>query len=358
MSDYRDFVESIPTDARVSPPLSGDDLLPPVEPPNAGFIIQLFVVPALIVLVIVSVWLMLGWLVHHTTMGPEKLIRGLEQGSSVARWQRASELADMLRNDRFIEFRHSEESAASLARILDREIDGGASGGGMQEGDVTLRLFLARALGEFQVNEGIETLLRAATTERDPAEQVVRQHAIQAIAVRAHNLQQLDPPQELTHPELESTLATLAEDEDPQIRLRAAYALGRLGTPASIERLEIMVDDPHANTRYNAAVALAERGNARAIETLAEMLDLEELAGVPPESNVQDLAFKRALVVTNALEGVDALARQNPSADFTPVVESLERLVAADEETLAQAQILRGVVIEARRMLKLLPPTE
>ena len=43
---------------------AGDDLLPPVEPPSAGFIIQLFVVPALIVLVIVSVWFTFSWLVR------------------------------------------------------------------------------------------------------------------------------------------------------------------------------------------------------------------------------------------------------------------------------------------------------
>src|SRR5439155_23866789 len=38
------------------PPL-GEELLPPVEPPSARFIIQLFVVPALIVALIVAVWL-------------------------------------------------------------------------------------------------------------------------------------------------------------------------------------------------------------------------------------------------------------------------------------------------------------
>ena len=35
-------------------PATGDDQLPPVEPPSAGFIIQLFVVPALIVMLVGS----------------------------------------------------------------------------------------------------------------------------------------------------------------------------------------------------------------------------------------------------------------------------------------------------------------
>jgi hypothetical protein len=44
-----------------SPPrdgLSPDDALPPVEPPSAGFIIQLFVVPGIIVVVVVMIWVM------------------------------------------------------------------------------------------------------------------------------------------------------------------------------------------------------------------------------------------------------------------------------------------------------------
>ena len=94
------------------PPMpAGDDLLPPVEPPSAGFIIQLFVVPALIVLVIVAVWLTFTWLVRRTT--PEAIVQGLEHGPSVARWQRASELADMLRNERFAEFKRNAKAPAT-----------------------------------------------------------------------------------------------------------------------------------------------------------------------------------------------------------------------------------------------------
>jgi hypothetical protein len=34
--------------------------LPPVEPPTAGFIVQLFVLPAVIVAVVIVVWLLFG----------------------------------------------------------------------------------------------------------------------------------------------------------------------------------------------------------------------------------------------------------------------------------------------------------
>ena len=189
--------------------VAGDDLLPPVEAPSAGFIVQLFVVPALIVLIVVSVWVMFSWLVHRTTMRPEDLIDGL-QGSSVARWQRASELADMLRSERFADFQSSSAAAAKLAAILDREIDAANSDGGMDEQAVTLRYFLCRALGEFRVVDGTDVLIKAATTNRDPEEQIVRRGAIQAIAIRAFNLSHLQPPRPSSDSELEASLFRLA----------------------------------------------------------------------------------------------------------------------------------------------------
>ena len=162
---------------------SGDDLLPPIEPPSARFIIQLFVVPALIVMLVVGVWIVVSWLVHRTTMRPEDLIEGLES-ASVARWQRASELADLLRNERFTEFRNNGKAATQLAAILDREVDAAEAGERMDEQSVTLRYFLARALGEFRVDEGTDALLKAATTSRDPREAIVRRGALEALAIR------------------------------------------------------------------------------------------------------------------------------------------------------------------------------
>src|SRR6186997_348175 len=121
MSDSSLF-SSEPQKIQSRPPL-GEDLLPPVEQPSARFIIQLFVVPALIVVMIVAVWLAFNWLVRSTELGPEQLIQGIQQGPNVARWQRARELADLLQDKRYPEFRHSHKSAADLARMLDRELD-------------------------------------------------------------------------------------------------------------------------------------------------------------------------------------------------------------------------------------------
>jgi HEAT repeat protein len=152
-------------------------------------------------------------------------------------------------------------------------------------------------------------------------------------------------------------LLRLADDDVPQIRSDTAYALGKLGTPAAIEQLETMVDDPDADTRYNAAVALAHHGNTRATETLAEMLDPEESAGIRGEATEQDRAFKRAVIVSTAIEAAQQLARANTDADLSIVVEALQRLADADAETLAQAQLPPRAASAARQALKTLSKT-
>src|SRR5947209_338871 len=71
--------------------------LPPVQPPSAKFIVQLFVVPALIVLgVLIPVVL----LVRGCAKSPEELITDLHSANSDVRWRAAEQLAQMLPRDR------------------------------------------------------------------------------------------------------------------------------------------------------------------------------------------------------------------------------------------------------------------
>jgi HEAT repeat protein len=198
----------------------------------------------------------------------------------------------------------------------------------------------------------------AATTDRDPREAIVRRGALQALAIRAFNLSQEDPPRSLADPQLEPTLYQLAGDENPLVRSETAYVLGQLGTPASLARLEQMVDDPHADTRYNAAIALAQHGNAAAMATLAEMLDPDEMSSVREEPSEPAQFGKRSLIVTNALGAVEQLARENPQANFQPVIEVLERIVAAEPADLERARFHPTIVPRAKKTLGLLTPEQ
>jgi hypothetical protein len=334
------------------PPL-GEELLPPVEQPSAKFIIQLFVVPLLIVMSMVGIYLTFTKLLSGTTVGSDKLIEGIANGPSVARWQRAKELADRLQNKGYADLRRNQERATQLAQILDRELQRPTGGKDEQE-EATLRFFLAKALGEFDVEEGTDVLLTAATTNRAASDALVRQGALEAIAVRAHNLPRLDPPRELTDPDLEPTLLRLAGDEDPAIRHRTVFALGKLGTPAAIEMLRVLVDDLDADTRYNAALALAHRGDLRSAATLAEMLDIGELAKEVEASKDQDLSAKNTVILASAIDAAHALARQNPAADLSQVTTALDELAHADATTFDAARVPRRVASDAEHALAML----
>jgi HEAT repeat protein len=283
------------------------------------------------------------------------LIEGVESGPSVARWQRASELADMLHNKRYASLRRDHQAASHVAQVLDREIDGSKDGHDGQEA-ATLRYFLARALGEFEVPEGTDTLLRAAETKRSPDDELVRHGAIEAIATRAYDLQKLDPPEQLSNPEVDPTLIRLSGDEDPTIRSSATYALGQLGTPEAIKRLEVLVNDPDADTRYNAAVALAHRGNTKSSDTLAEMLDVVELTKADSKTDDDKANFKAAVIVGSALDASHALARQNPDADLSVVTKAIQDFSKTDPQKLREANIPPRLVSDAEHILHLLKP--
>jgi len=59
--------------------------LPPVEPPGAGFIVQLFLVPGVIVVVVVVIWVLFNWLAQKGN-DRDAFVRALSRNNE-ARWQ-------------------------------------------------------------------------------------------------------------------------------------------------------------------------------------------------------------------------------------------------------------------------------
>lgn len=320
-----------------SDPVSPDDMLPPVEPPSASFILQLFVVPGVIVVAIVLVWLLFTW-VARAGNDPTQYIAGLQRPGP-GRWQVASNLANTLRDERYEDFKRDPAAAQQLAAILAEELEAGS----LDEKPVTLRVFLARALGEFYVTDGLPVLIEAATTERDPVERDVRRAALEAIALLAKNVQR-ETGRPLDSPELDAALRELARDDDPQIRVRVAFALGVLGGEEDLALLATMLRDANADVRYNAATGLARHGRLEAIDTLVEMLDPAQQEGVELEQHPEMRETKRALITVNALRAARLLAAANPAADLAP-------LIAAMQE-LAQADVPTPIQVEARETLE------
>ena len=66
--------------------------LPPVTPPSAGFIVQLFLIPALIVMAVVAVWALFGKLADSGSAWAP-LVADLGSGNEHRQWRAAQELA-------------------------------------------------------------------------------------------------------------------------------------------------------------------------------------------------------------------------------------------------------------------------
>jgi hypothetical protein len=323
--------------------LSPDDALPPVEAPSAGFILQLFVVPGVIVVIIVAVWLMFNWLAQRGN-DPQAFVAAIKRNNE-GRWQAAVNLANALNNRQSTssqELRHDHRLVQDLSGILDAEIDAGS----MEEKPITFRMYLCRAIGSFDVDDGLPVLLKAVKTNRDEHEIAVRRSALEAIALLAENLQASDPTKPLASPQLTSTLLEAASDSDPLVRSSAAYAMGVVGDADLLAKLQSLLADTYPDVRYNAATGLARQGDVAAAPVLLEMLDPDEQVGIEIEKDEQSRDYKRALIEFNALRAVDLLLKKNSQVDRAQFVPAVEKLL--------KAKLPNNVQVEATNLLRLL----
>ena len=196
-------------------PMSPDQLLPPVEPPSAGFLVQLFLVPGLIVAIIVGVWLTFHWLAH-LGQDPQAYVRTLRRDNE-GRWQAALNLANDLRGPGGGALKADPTLAVELGRILTDESKSGRTG----EQSQMLRVYLCRALGEFTISEALPPLLERA---KDTTQPEVARAAIEAIAVLATNLSAAgaDP----SGPDVAEAVVAASRSGDVGLRSAAAFTLG------------------------------------------------------------------------------------------------------------------------------------
>jgi HEAT repeat protein len=316
------------------------DSLPPVEPPSAGFLVQLFLVPALIVGIIVSVWLAFHWLAQLGN-DPQAYVRTLRRNTE-GRWQAALNLANDLRGPGGAALKADPALAGELASILGDEVKSGRPGGGghSAEQSQTLCVYLCRALGEFTVPEAAPPLVARAEDEQQPE---IARAAVEALAVLATNLAAAGSgfadPAAVTQAVLADTRTS-----DDGLRSSAAYALGVIGGDGARDRLETLCGDSADDVRYNAALGLARLGDPAAYETLAEMLALPDVAAPAGDPEAQAERYKRAMVVVNALKGVGLLVdhtAEPPPAEIVSGIASLRDDAIADVRQGAAALLRR-----------------
>lgn len=311
-------------EARSSKPIPPSDALPPVEPPSAAFLVQLFLIPGVIVGVIVLVWVLFNWIAHSGSGDPQEYVEALRRDSPDA-WQKAEILAEILNNDRRNELRGNPALAGELADILDTRI----ASGQMDNASINVRVYLSSALGKFNTPAALPALLKAATTNRGEAEMRVRQAAIDAIGSLAVNVQDATTAP-LNDPALTDVLLAASRDPASVIRLRAAFVLGVLPGKQATDRLVEMLDDPYSDVAYNAATGLARHGDPRAINTLAAMLEVGETSPAITAEDAELREDKRWVIVVNALRAIGQLAEANPKADLSRVAPEVRAWGKAD----------------------------
>jgi HEAT repeat protein len=242
--------------------------LPPVQPPSAGFIMQLFLVPGLIVVAVIAVWLLFGKL-SSSEQDWRQLVAEVRSNNEHRRWRGATGLAQMLRSD--VELGESgnqlstnPQIAKELATLLTELLNEPA-----QDEELTSQQsFLARTLGWL---DSLDDSLPALTQATDPKyEVIVRSDALRSIALIAGRAN--DNDRSLDKPELTERLLEVSQDPDPLIRQVAAFTLGLIPGESVDQRLRVMAEDRDPNTRINAAMAMSRRGMPEAFGALLKIM--------------------------------------------------------------------------------------
>lgn len=313
--------------------------LPPVEPPTAGFIIQLFVIPALVVAVVVVVWLLFGRLAggERDAMDYVKLIRSENPNR---RWRAAYELASLIQNEP--KLASDPVLLGELTALLDTELARPKP----DPDDETTR-YLTYCLGAFQSLNA----RTASGQEVDPLATLA--HALepkQPLMVRAAAAQSLGRlgaalPGGLTDETAVSALIRASTDAEPTLRQRACYTLGYCKGDAVAEALRDRVrEDEDRMTRYNAAAALARRDDPLALDTLREMLSPADLAEVVQGDSPSEASRRTEGIILEALWALrDAVKdkrtdlAQSLRPSLTPLTQSKSPDVRLEAENLLKA---------------------
>ena len=319
--------------------------LPPVEPPSARFIIQLFVIPAAIVLVLVVAYLAFVQLpfgrLANSGRDVTDYVRSIKSDNQERRWRSAYDLASLIHND--AKLAKDPYLLGELTDLLDRELSRSAS-----NKNAKLAEFLALSLGSFlalksdpvegRPTDPIAALSRAVGPDQPVEVRVAAAISLSRQADRAGG--------SFGDPSAVTALAKAAGDGEVEVRQRAAYALGFFSGDESLSALKTRVNEDEDRTvRYNAAAALARRGDVEAAPVLKEMLSPSDLAQTVQRTTPSETQGAIEAIELEALWGLQASAPTRPA---------LAMKVRTEVEALAKSGA-RNVKVEAQNLLKKLP---
>ena len=272
--------------------------LPPVEPPSAGYIVQLFLIPALIVAAVIGVWALFGKLADSDTDW-QQLVSELGSANEHRRWRAALGLAHVLKNEQL----PADESGVPLseqpavANALTDLFKESLASNSTLEDDIKHQDFLARTLGSLRVDEVVVPVLIMAM-EADQNIEVRKSSMMSLAMIAGHHFEEQAAAQNgttlpqnrasgsnsvmslrqplsqptLSDPAVSEKLRLAAQDEDPIIRHLAAYVLALVSGDEAIEALKLLLSDRDEKARANAVIGLARNGLTDGIPVLTKFL--------------------------------------------------------------------------------------
>ncbi|MFN9720983.1 MAG: HEAT repeat domain-containing protein [Planctomycetota bacterium] len=347
--------------------------LPPVTPPSAGYIVQLFLIPALIVLAVVSVWALFGKLAD-TESDWQQLVSELGSSNEHRRWRAAIGIAQLLKNeelappvDRAPLAQHP-QVVDSLTSLLSESL---ASTRSTPE-QITHQEFLARTMSVLR--DDAKTLPVLAEAMKEPHAIDVRKSALMAVATIAgrhfdeatgYNIskdstdaenQNVRPVEAatITNPEVLEQLRITAQSPDPVLRHLAAFAIGNVGGEKSIEQLKVLLGDSDRFARANAAMGLARNGSTECVPVLMELM--KDAVKPFDQTAVQSLSENEQRLAENSFQVEQPQIVRNSlkaSADLWPKLsEDQRREVTGTVSLVAESFFDKDCQVRARDWLR------
>lgn len=303
--------------------------LPPVEPPSAGFIVQLFVVPAVIVAVVIGVYLLFGRLAAGEADW-RQLVTDVRSENTHVRWRSALTLAqvlqdDSLRKDRGQQLAKNPEIATALTNLLAEHLKRTAP----NEEEMQQTDYMLKAVGLLDVPETVVPVLLSAT--EDNRDREVRKQALNSLAlVCGRAFEQRKAPVDM--PELTQRIIAVSKESELLSRHQAAFILGTLTSETAKARLTELLDDSDQMTRVNAAVGFARQKSIQGLPVFERLFrDAADWTLDPSLVKGEEQAtqhFERVMLITNGMTAVqnlapllDATQKSNLQKLITPIAD-------------------------------------
>mgnify|MGYP002635838991 CR=1 FL=1 len=299
--------------AKAIPASDLPDDLPHVEPPSAGFILQLFLVPGLIVAAVIGVWALFGKISSSEQDWRQQIVE-MRSNNEHRRWRGANGLAQMLRADIELgkdgqQLSKNPAIAKELTELLKDLLDEPAS----DEELVSQQSFVTTTIGWLDAHEVvIPILLDAADPRRD---EIVRADAIRSLALIAGRADGAGA--RLNDPELADSLVRYSQDPNPLSRQLCAFTMGLVEGIGVEQRLRVMTEDDDANTQVNAAIGLTRHGSTeglpvfiRVLQKAPEPVDPQTMDGeteVVRQAQAENQEVMNAVALVNVLKAVEDL---------------------------------------------------